>query len=110
MPDASEPMVDENTVPRPEGASLEEWLTTRIARYATRTLDWDALKFQADFDPKYRRSQMRYVGTGGTGVDSDDNAVPAEQCARKLRAPRPNQPVKPNDLPLPHTDGAVANG
>ena len=28
--------------------------------------------------PKYRRAQMRYVGTGGTGVDSDENAVPAE--------------------------------
>ncbi|MDA0238580.1 MAG: cupin domain-containing protein [Proteobacteria bacterium] len=78
MPDTNQPMTDDVTVPRPEGASLEEWMNTRIARYATRTLDWDALKFQADFDPKYRRSQMRYVGTGGTGVDSDENSVPAE--------------------------------
>ena len=51
---------------------------SRIARYETRTYDWDALKFQADFDPKYRRAQMRYVGTGGTGIDGDNNAVPAE--------------------------------
>ena len=78
MPDATEQMTDENNVARPEGASLGEWLDTRIARYATRTLDWDALKFQADFDPKYRRSQMRYVGTGGTGVEGDENTVPAE--------------------------------
>ena len=62
----------------PRGQSLADWLTTRIARYETRTLDWDALKFQADFDPKYRRAQMRYVGTGGTGVGKDDNTVPAE--------------------------------
>ncbi len=78
MPDATELMTDDASVPRPEGSSLEEWLTTRIARYATRTLDWDALKFQADYDPKYRRSQMRYVGTGGTGIEDDENTVPAE--------------------------------
>ena len=63
---------------RPEGASLADWMETRIARLSTRTTDWDALKFQADFDPVYRRAQMRYVGTGGTGVTSDSNTVPAE--------------------------------
>ena len=63
---------------RPEGASFKEWIETRIARRETRRYDWDALKFQADFDPKYGRAQMRYVGTGGTGVSSDNNTVPAE--------------------------------
>jgi quercetin dioxygenase-like cupin family protein len=58
--------------------SLEAILTRRIARLETRTYDWDALKFQADYDRKYRRAQLRYVGTGGTGVAADDNAVPAE--------------------------------
>lgn len=58
--------------------SLEATLKRRIARLATRTYDWDALKFQADFDKKYRRAQLRYVGTGGTGVAEDANAVPAE--------------------------------
>lgn len=57
---------------------LAEWIDSRVARFATRTYDWDVLKFQADFDPKYRRAQMRYMGTGGTGKDADDNAVPAE--------------------------------
>ncbi len=61
----------------PDGRSLADRMTERIARYETRTLDWDALKFQADFDPKYRRAQMRYVGTGGTGVTRDSNTVPA---------------------------------
>jgi quercetin dioxygenase-like cupin family protein len=62
----------------PEGKDFGSWLESRIARYETRQLDWDALKFQADFDPKYRRAQMRYIGTGGTGVDSDENSVPSE--------------------------------
>ena len=59
------------------GQSLGDWLESRVARFATRRYDWDALKFQADYDPKYRRAQMRYMGTGGTGVASDSNTVPA---------------------------------
>jgi len=62
---------------QPEGKSFAEWLESRVARYPTRRYDWDALKFQADHDPKYRRAQMRYLGTGGTGVASDSNTVPA---------------------------------
>ena len=58
--------------------NFEEQMTNRVARFATRQYDWNALKFQADFDPKYARAQMRYVGTGGTGVASDNNTVPSE--------------------------------
>ena len=58
------------------GQDFGTWLDSRVARFATRSYDWDALKFQADFDPKYRRAQMRYVGTGATGVTSDNNTVP----------------------------------
>lgn len=63
---------------QPEGVSLGDWVESRIARYEARTYDWDALKFQADFDPKYRRAQMRYLGTGAAGVTKDANTVPAE--------------------------------
>ena len=63
---------------RQDGASLQDWMTTRIARYETRRYDWDALKFQADYDAKYRRAQMRYMGTGGTGISSDSNTVPSD--------------------------------
>ena len=62
---------------QPEGKSLADWLESRVARFPTRRYDWDALKFQADYDPKYRRAQMRYMGTGGTGVAADMNTVPA---------------------------------
>jgi quercetin dioxygenase-like cupin family protein len=62
----------------PEDMSLEDYLNTRIARFSTRRYDFNALKFQADFDAKYRRAQMRYMGTGATGVARDSNAVPSE--------------------------------
>ena len=57
---------------------FKQWMESRIARHSTRRYDWDALKFQADYDKRYRRAQMRYVGTGGTGVKADSNVVPAE--------------------------------
>ncbi len=57
--------------------SFADWLESRVARFSTRKYDWNALKFQADYDPKYRRAQMRYVGTGGTGVSADMNTVTA---------------------------------
>jgi len=79
-------LLDANIAPEPEiqrsmlqpaGQSLAQWMESRVARFPTRRYDWDALKFQADYDPKYRRAQMRYMGTGGTGVTSDNNTVPA---------------------------------
>jgi quercetin dioxygenase-like cupin family protein len=60
---------------RDEFYSLVE---SRIARFATRKYDFNALKFQADLDPRYRRAQVRYLGTGAAGVQSDMNVVPAE--------------------------------
>ena len=71
------PHPNQSSWQRPEGASLSDWMNARIARYATRRYDWDALKFQEQVDPRYRRAQMRYVGTGGTGVAKDSNTVPA---------------------------------
>ncbi len=60
-----------------QGQTFTQWLEGRVARFATRRYDWDALKFQADYDPTYRRAQMRYMGTGGTGVASDSSTVAA---------------------------------
>ena len=59
------------------GQSFSDWLESRVARFASRKYDWDALKFQADYNPAYRRAQMRYVGTGGTGVAADSNTIPS---------------------------------
>jgi len=60
----------------PEG--LGALIESRMARFETRRYDFDALKFQADYDPKYRRAQVRYMGTGAAGVTTDMNVVPAE--------------------------------
>ena len=58
--------------------TLEEQIDSRIARADEREPDWDALGFQAKVDPKYRRAQMRYIGTGATGVAEDANVIPSE--------------------------------
>ncbi|MEY4975061.1 MAG: hypothetical protein RIQ97_256 [Pseudomonadota bacterium] len=62
---------------QPSDQSFEAWMNSRVARKSTRSYDWNALKFQADLDPRYRRAQMRYMGTGATGVASDSNTVPS---------------------------------
>ena len=72
------PAIEPEDVDIPDGMSLGDFIESRVARYETRTLDWNALKFQADYDPKYRRAQMRYMGTGAAGVTSDKNVVQAE--------------------------------
>ena len=77
MGDAAPQTLQASSMDRRADQTFAQWLESRVARYQTRRYDWDALKFQADFDPKYRRAQMRYVGTGGTGVAKDQNAVPA---------------------------------
>ncbi len=60
------------------GSTFQQWMDSRVAHRSTRTYDWNALKFQTQVDPKYGRAQMRYIGTGGTGVSGDSNSVPAE--------------------------------
>ncbi len=67
-----------STLSPPPAKSFQQWMDSRCALHGTRRYDWNALKFQADFDPKYRRAQMRYLGTGGTGIAADGNSVPAE--------------------------------
>ena len=80
MPDKPhETSVDVPTWKRPDGLSLGDWIENeRIARYESRTYDWNALKFQADYDPRYRRAQMRYIGLGAAGAKSDANVIPSE--------------------------------
>lgn len=62
---------------QPTDKNLGDWLESRVARFSTRRYDWDALKFQTQVDERYRRAQMRYMGTGATGVASDNNTVPS---------------------------------
>ena len=63
---------------KPADKTLDEWMQTRVARRSTRTYDWNALSWQANVDPVYRRAQTRYIGTGAAGVQHDTNVIPAE--------------------------------
>ncbi|MCQ9617565.1 cupin domain-containing protein [Paenalcaligenes niemegkensis] len=63
---------------RPTDKSLLEWIETRVSRKKTRQYDWNALGWQADVNPLYRRAQTRYIGTGAAGVQHDANVIPAE--------------------------------
>jgi quercetin dioxygenase-like cupin family protein len=49
-------------------------LKVHLARYRTRTADWDA--FTDARLPGYRRAQLRYVGSGASGK-KDENIIPA---------------------------------
>ena len=78
MNDMTDPsQLGDDSLAQPAGSDFNAWMESRVARFATRRYDFDALKFQADFDPKYRRGQMRYIGTGGTGVAADSSTIPA---------------------------------
>jgi mannose-6-phosphate isomerase-like protein (cupin superfamily) len=57
---------------------LQEKMEKYVVRLQDREMDWDALAFQAEVDPKYRRAQIRYVGGGGTGKHDDPKVVKAE--------------------------------
>lgn len=57
--------------------SLRALFDRHVARYATREEDWDVFSFQERIDPKFKRSQRRYIGAGGSGKHNDPNAVPA---------------------------------
>ena len=45
----SEAAIQQTMLPQ-AGQDFNAWMSSRVARYATRSYDWDALKFQADFD------------------------------------------------------------
>lgn len=58
---------------------LEETIDASIASRESRNVDWDTLKFQTKMGDKFRRAQVRYIGSGATGDHSGDtNILPAE--------------------------------
>ncbi len=65
------------TIPSEVSNSLEKIIEQNVAYLKDRRADWGALEFQEKIDPRYKRAQMRYMGTGGTPVDSDSNVIPA---------------------------------
>lgn len=54
---------------------LEASIDAMIASRETRREDWDTLAFQTKAGPEYRRAQIRYVGSGGTGHHENDSLI-----------------------------------
>ena len=60
-----------------QSAAKAEAIDRFIATHDTRHEDWEVFAFQEGADPRYRRSQQRYVGGGGTEKHDDPNTLPA---------------------------------
>ncbi|GED31676.1 MULTISPECIES: cupin domain-containing protein [Brevibacillus] len=59
-----------------QNITIEEFEQKFVARLETRKLDYNALSFQEQVSPAYRRAQCRYVGTGGVAT-TDSNVIQA---------------------------------
>lgn len=58
---------------------LEQLIDSSIASKDSRNVDFDTLKFQTKMGDKFRRGQVRYIGSGATGDHSGDtNILPAD--------------------------------
>ncbi|GAP54059.1 conserved hypothetical protein [Arthrobacter sp. Hiyo6] len=47
---------------------LEELIDSSIASRESRVVDFDTLKFQTKMGDKFRRGQVRYIGSGAPGT------------------------------------------
>ena len=54
---------------------LEELIDSSIASRDSRVVDFNTLKFQTKMGEKFRRGQVRYIGSGATGDHSNDNNI-----------------------------------
>ncbi|ROO89069.1 quercetin dioxygenase-like cupin family protein [Actinocorallia herbida] len=54
---------------------LEALIDKCLATSATRTADFDTLKFQTKAGEKFRRGQVRYIGSGATGNHEGDQTI-----------------------------------
>lgn len=60
--------------PTPQG-SLADDLDRHLKTFATREPRWDVWGVETQVDPKYARSQRRYLGTSGNVSHTDPNAL-----------------------------------
>lgn len=55
--------------------SLADLMKRRIARYSDRREDWTVFGFETNLDPKFGRSQRRYIGASGSVDHQETNSV-----------------------------------
>lgn len=70
-------ITENTTATTTEGpVDLDQLIDSCIASRETRYEDWDALGFQASAGgDRFRRAQIRYLGSGATGNFDDDNRI-----------------------------------
>ncbi|GAB35293.1 cupin domain-containing protein [Gordonia otitidis] len=68
------------TAPEKAAVDLEAQIDSCIASRETRYEDWDTLGFQAaKGGDRFKRAQIRYIGSGATGNhDGDNRTLPSE--------------------------------
>lgn len=54
---------------------LESQIDSFLASKESRKEDWDTLAFQTKAGEQFRRAQIRYMGSGGTGHHESDNRI-----------------------------------
>lgn len=58
---------------------LEALIESSLALASTRNIDFDTLSFQTKAGDKFRRAQVRYIGSGATGNhEGDQTIIPSE--------------------------------
>lgn len=58
-----------------ENTELETMLDSFLATNQSRQEDWDTLDFQTKAGEQFRRAQIRYMGSGGTGHHEGDSRI-----------------------------------
>jgi quercetin dioxygenase-like cupin family protein len=65
----------DTTVESTSTPELEALADQCLATSATRNIDFDTLKFQTKAGDKFRRAQVRYIGSGATGNHEGDSSI-----------------------------------
>jgi len=65
----------ETTVQNTTFPELEALIDKCLATSDSRKPDWEALKFQTKAGEKFRRAQVRYIGSGATGNHEGDTTI-----------------------------------
>lgn len=73
--------------------SLADEMKGRVARYADRREDWSVFGFETELEPKFARSQRRYIGASGSVEHKEANAVEPAAFTMSLQTMPPGNRI-----------------
>lgn len=73
--------------------SLADEMKGRVARFADRREDWTVFGFETQLEPKYARSQRRYIGASGSVEHKEANAVEPAAFTMSLQTMPPGNRI-----------------